>query len=144
MIVIMIAITPSLNASNRPLLIDAHHSRCRLHHRHNEEPCLCSPSLVSLHAPVFAFHNHAVRFDRLCGRPSQYCAGANVELTSVPWTRHGRSIQGAFVQRTSPMCTFSLRGTETARNIEYRRVTDQQRRTGRHRIDTKLVVFENL
>src|SRR2546425_766303 len=101
------------------------------------------PSVFFLHAPDFAFHNHAVRFNWLCGRASQYRAAAHVELTSVPWTRHGRSIEGAFVQRTSPMCAFSLRGTETARDIEHRRVTDQQARTSWHRVDAKLVIFED-
>jgi len=37
-----------------------------------------------------------------------------------------------------------MRGTETARDIKHRRVTDQQARTGWHRVNAKLVIFEDL
>src|SRR5260370_17735471 len=87
------------------------------------------PSVFFLHAPDFAFHNHAVRFNWLCGRASQYRAAAPVDLTSVPWTRHGRSIVGAFVQRASPICSFSPRGTETARHIDPLRSTPHHAHT---------------
>jgi hypothetical protein len=59
----MIAITPSLNASNRPLLMDAHDSRFPLHHRQSEGQCRSSPSAFFIHAPDFAFHNNAVRLN---------------------------------------------------------------------------------
>ncbi len=42
------------------------------------------------------------------------------------------------------MSAFSLRGAEIAGDIEHCRIANQQRRTGRHRFDTKLVVLENL
>src|SRR5580765_4388919 len=87
---------------------------------------------VSLYAPDVAIHDHSVSLERICRRAAQHLAAANVELRAVNRTRHRRSVEFAFTQRTLPVSTLTLSGVEISGDVEYGYIADLQGRARRH------------
>src|SRR5262245_15082648 len=100
------------------------------------------PRLAGLHPPDATLHDHAVSLERSAGRAFHDSARTHVELRTMPGACHRRSVEWAFVQWALPMSALGLRGTEASGHIEYRHVADQQGRSRRHCVDTKLVIRE--